>query len=175
MPSYSSRLITAGGVACLLALACSDDGVGPIVPLISCQPIAGGDFLTRGLYVDSFPGSRLREVRMFFSGTVVGNYTISLTVRRNAYDGPLVGADTITINVPTTASDTVPGSFLFANPVIQAGSIVTFQLGQVSGPGTLFYATPANPGCPATETEGTTPPLDTFRREGMGLRIFGPR
>lgn len=175
MPSYPSRLITAGGIACLLALACSDDSVGPIVPLISCEPVAGGDSISRGLYVDSFPGTRLREVQLYFNASVAGDYTITLAVRRNTYDGPLVGADTTTINMPTSAADTVRASFLFANPVIPLGSLVTFKLGKVSGPGTLYYDIPLDPGCPATETQGTTPPLDTFRREGMGLRIFGTR
>ena len=65
-------------------------------------------------------------------------------------------------------------TFTFPEVTVSAGTTVTFTLQQVSGPtASVFYAVPAgDPGCPVVQTEDTTPPLSTFRRNGVEIRIF---
>ena len=58
----------------------------------------------------------------------------------------------------------------FSNAPVTAGTVVTFS--QV-GPLTLFYDTGTGPCANVTQTNGTTPPLDSFRRDSVGVLITG--
>lgn len=53
------------------------------------------------------------------------------------------------------------------------GSIVTFAINPASGGGDLYYAVDPTSDWPVVQTEGTTPPLDTWRRDGIRIRLFG--
>jgi hypothetical protein len=65
--------------------------------------------------------------------------------------------------------------FPFSTSVIPVGTTVTFAMTLLSGPGGLTYDVPngGDAGCGLIETGGTTPPLDTFRRDGVRTRILG--
>jgi hypothetical protein len=179
MHRFSSRhRIVAGFAAVLLALGCGGDngtGPGPVENLISCVPNTGGDFLTRGMYIDSFPGVTLNTVRLYFSATAAENYTISLTARNATYDGTIIASDTIVVALSATTSDTTPGTFDLGAAAVSKGSTVTFLLSQISGSGSTFFHATSDATCPITETTGTTPPLDTFRNIGRGIILRGSR
>jgi hypothetical protein len=85
---------------------------------------------------------------------------------------------TATTEVTLTADDeaNVPATFEFGGVAVTQNSTVTFALELVEGPsGAVFYSVPDNgsESCPVIQTNGTTPPLDTFRRNGVGIVITG--
>ena len=77
-----------------------------------------------------------------------------------------------------------PVDFDFMPAAVTSGSVVTFATTQVSPNtgGFVFYHVGAcdfSPACvtpsPFKETNGTTPPLDSFRRNGVSAIIFDTR
>jgi hypothetical protein len=64
---------------------------------------------------------------------------------------------------------------------VTPGSLVTFSMVSSAGLLSVYYDVGTcglnDPNCvtanPTIETEGTTPPLDTFRRKGVSVRIIG--
>lgn len=136
--------------------------------------MAAGDNVTRGFFIDSFPGVTLDEVHLYFASATAGDYELSLTARRDAYDGALIAADTAMVTLPANSSDSVHTAFVFGRAPVTKGDTVTFAIALVSGPGSVFYSVnTTTAGCPVTQTNGTTPPLDTFRRDGISIHVIG--
>jgi hypothetical protein len=162
-------------VACALLLAVSGAARAQIV---SCPTGACGDQISRGFYVQNFAGSTLGTVQLSYctNGTV-GSYTVSLTVRSGAFNGPQVG----TTQMATFSETGGAASFSFGNAAVTPGATLTFTQALVSGPpgGVVFYDVGPCPfgacsSCPnVVETEDTTPPLSTFRRGSVGVTITG--
>ena len=144
--------------------------------LLTCtNNTSTGDRIDRGFYVPNFPGNSLDSARLVFSSPTAGSYTVRLTVRSNTYDGIVLGSDATTF---TLASSTdLPVTFNFPSTRIRENSRVCFIITELSGPSTsLFYGVnnSFSGGCPTVvETEGTTPPIDTFRRNGVNLILNG--
>ena len=146
--------------------------------VISCPTYGqGGDGLGRGFYVVDYPATNLGRVEMVYWAFQEGTYAISMTVRRDTYDGPIVGTQVITLELPARTS--VTGTFDFGGVSVPQGSTLTFIQAKVVGPGNVYYNRgPCSGGdvnchlCPGIyQTEGTHPPLDTFRRRSVALRI----
>jgi hypothetical protein len=134
----------------------------------------GGDLLDRGFYVATYPGSSLGAVTVAYLASTAGSYTTSMTARLGAYDGPIIGAmQTETETINALGGTEVLVSYNFGGVSVAPGSLVTFAQTVVSGPGAVYYDVgtvfPGPEGL--TETDGTTPPLDTFRRDGVGVII----
>ena len=147
--------------------------------VFNISPTPGGDFIDRGFYVTNYPSTTLVQANLYFSATIAGTYTLSLTARDGAYDGPVLGSSQATVVLDGTTTQTQSISFFFASPAIVNGSTVAFVTQLVNGPAGagVYYAvgdcSGPNPQCDDVfETEGTTPPLDTFRRNGMGIRFL---
>ena len=153
--------------------------------LIACTPEdRGGDQIFRGFYVPSFPGLTLRSVALEllsrpvpeFEGSVAGTYTFDLTARRLTYDGAVVGTSRVSVALDGQSTPVLT-TFGFRDPVVPQGSLVTFSITLVSGPANsvTFYnvPTPDDESCPIVETEGTAPPLSSFRRQGIFATIVG--
>ena len=136
---------------------------------------AGGDQVTRGFYVTNYPGSTLDTVTLAYSeGSGDGAYTVSLTARLNTYGGTIVGS-TQTQVLNLTGPEAI-ATFNFGGAAVPAGSTVTFSQVLVSGPvvsPVLFYDVGTGPCANITQTNGTTPPLDSFRRDSVGVTITG--
>jgi hypothetical protein len=148
--------------------------VGRAETLLVCTNGETGDFYYRGFYVPNYPGNSLDSARLVFSSPTAGSYNVQLTVRSNTYDGIVLGSDTTTFTLVSSTDRAV--TFNFPSIRIRENSRVCFIMTIVSGPGTaLYYAVgPTTGGCPTVvETEGTTPPLDTFRRNGVLLTLTG--
>jgi len=131
----------------------------------------GGDQLFRGIVVPSYPGNNVRLVQLGYGGSTPGIYRITLQIRRGRFDGPLVGAAaTAYLDLPSTSA-AVAVYFDFGGAPVTAGDTLTFTQ-TYSGPGTLFYDV-GNTSCAGAvyQTEGTTPPLDTLRRDSVGIAI----
>ncbi len=131
----------------------------------------GGDDLTRGFYVTSYPGTNLYSVHVQYDANPSGTYTVSMTASLGTYNGPTIGStQTVVVSLPSTSSekDVV---FNFGGASVPSGSTVAFTQTQVSGPGTVYYNTGSGT-CPGVfQTNGTTPPLDTVRRNSVGVEI----
>jgi len=151
--------------------------------LVNIAPVPGGDDIFRGFYLPSYPGSSLSQAILSFSSGTAGTYTFSLTAHAGTYDGPVIGSSQATAALDGVQNDDVATSFNFPELPIAPGSTVAFVIQQVSGPsiGDVFYSVSscdfttscAIPGPQVIETNGTTPPLDTFRRNGVGLKLLG--
>lgn len=152
--------------------------VTPAAPLLACETTGdtGGDQLFRGFYIPEYPGTTLDRVDLFFSADDAGDFTISLTARDGAFDGPVIGSATAAVTLPADRNTFTRGTFDFSGAAVTPGNTVTFALAQVSGPSTtVFYEVPSlgNEDCPVVQTDDTAPPLSTFRRQGVEIAVFG--
>jgi hypothetical protein len=141
--------------------------------LVSCTGGSLGDFNSRGFYVQNYPGITLDSATIQVSGSFAGNYTLALTAHANAYNGPVLGTDTETVALDGNSLDGVNVTFYFPSAPVAKGGIVCFSLTVVGGPASYVYFSIGG-GCPnVIETDGTTPPLDSFRRNGVYLTVTG--
>lgn len=147
----------------------------PLPPLYYCPfKGTGGDSLNRGFYVENFPAARLDRVTLQYYPEAAGLYSLELTAREGGYDGRLIGRRTVTFN-SSGSSDVKRQTYDFGGATVTEGAVVTFSHEIVRQPGSsgIFYDTASNSsGCPdIVQTNGTTPPLDTVRRDSVGLQI----
>jgi hypothetical protein len=143
--------------------------------LLSCpfDPFDGGDNLGRGFYIDDYPGTTLESITLRFDGS--GPTEIELQLRLNSFDGAILG--TINVAPNLTTSDEVVFPF---NVAVPAGSRLVFLPRQISGTqafvqtGYAFLGVADTKTCPrVTETTGQTPPLSTFRRGSIAMKVVG--
>jgi hypothetical protein len=148
--------------------------------------VAFGDLISRGFYHPSYPGRLISTVRTFLSADADGTYTITMTAREGAYDGPVIGTATATVGLIGNAAGPVPVDFDFTPVVVAPGTLVTFSMTQLNpvpeGLPDVFYRVGTcdfSASCPTPnpfkETNGTSAPLDTFRRNGVSVIIFDTR
>ena len=134
----------------------------------------GGDGITRSFYFPDYPGSTLDRVDLFFDGGGAGTARIQLDVREGTFDGPIIGTATVDSNVGET-------TFEFESAPVTPGQTLAFSMELVSGTGPIVYSVACGidedcaAQCPVVQTNGTTPPLDSFRRDAVSVRIFGSR
>lgn len=143
------------------------------VVTFSCpyNPEGAGDGIERGFYVTRYPGKSMRRVSLRLRTSTPGGKTLLLTARSGAYDGPELGsAGLVVLNMGTSTNEF---TFNFGNVPVPAGSTIAFTLVLGEGADTVFLDGGFAPCLDAIETQGTTPPLDTLRRESMGIRITG--
>jgi hypothetical protein len=150
-------------------------------PLVASCPFSGQGFagLEHGFYVTGYPGTNLALVTLGYSATAPGLFSISLTARRNAYDGPMIGVtQTATVHVPAPPAE-ILATFDFGGAPVTPGDTVAFtQIGRELSAdndsfGNLFYDA-GRGSCSNSifETEGTSPPLDAVRGAGVGVAIY---
>lgn len=147
--------------------------------LVSCpfNSMGGDDALSRGFYVQSYPGTNLGEVQLTYWTTVAGSYTISLTARDGTYDGAIIGTtQVVTVDLPATTY--ITKTFDFGGASVISGNTVTFSQAKISGPGSVYYNTgPCGFDLDCTtcsgvyQTSGTSPPLDFIRRRSVAVTI----
>jgi hypothetical protein len=131
---------------------------------------SSGDNIDRGFYVTNYRGTTISNVTLYHLASAAGNRSITLVARRGSYDGPIIGTAGVTRNITTSNSATV---FDFGNAPVPAGSTIAFEQILAGGDGNVRYNVGYGPCADVTETEGTSPPLDTFRRQSAGVRITG--
>ena len=157
--------------------------VNPAVVVLINYPMdpgnTGGDNLNRGFYIKDFPGTSLSQVDLWISDYTAGDYTFELTARENTYDGSIIEKSQAVIHLTADINDNQLVTFNFSSNPIQKNSIVTFSINRVSGPGLCYYAVVGEYGGIAEgdilviQTNGTTPPLDSHRRYGIAIRVYG--
>jgi hypothetical protein len=165
--------------ACALALAPLPvlAQLSPTV-LINCQESVGADFTDRGFYITTYPGDTLDSVTVYLhGGATTYTYQVGLIVTEKVYGGNLLASRSVSVSLgSTTKAVTIP----FSNTPVNQGSRVCFKFNitKPSGAPDLFYQVPAfdYTGCPLVkQTEDTTPPLSTHRRDGVKLIVTGRR
>lgn len=135
-----------------------------------------GDVVDRGIVVPNYPGTNVRLVQIGYGASVAGRYNVTLQIHRGTFDGPTVGTSSIYLDMPGGSFEDVNGLFHFGGeydgaPVTPGDTLALVQT--YSGPGPLTFDVGAASGCggAAYETEGTSPPLDTMRRNGVGIEV----
>jgi len=155
--------------------------VNPALPVLLINyPIdlgnTGGDIISRGFYIKDFPGTSLSEVDLWVSCNMPWDYTLELTARESSYNGTIIEKSQATKYL---YGDKQLITFNFSSNSVQKNSIVTFSISKVSGPGSCYYAVHGEYGGIAEEdilviqTNGTTPPLDSLRRYGIAIKVYG--
>jgi hypothetical protein len=152
--------------------------------IVSCPDNAsptGWDYIDRGFYISSYPGTNLKTVTVDYKARpgFAGSYTITMTARSGSYSGSILGANTVTVNLSDSSFTQV--TFDFGGVSVPNGSIVTFTQSLVSGPpsgdvgynyGTCGLGDQTCNSCPGViETDDTVAPLSTFRRGSVGVTI----
>jgi Repeat of unknown function (DUF5648) len=130
----------------------------------------GGDAISRGFYVSNYAGTTVDTVTIAHAAPDSERRTIRLTMRLNAYNGPILGVSEHTRTIGPEATPTI---FRFDGAVVPAGARLVFTQAVTSGAANVNYDVGAGPCSNVTQTEGTTAPLDDFRRATVGLMITG--
>lgn len=130
----------------------------------------GGDGVARGFYIDNYAGVTLDTVTLRHRAGTTGTRTIQLTARLTSYGGTILGTASVTRSIDSTGSKSV---FDFGNVPVAAGSRITFKQVVTSGDTGVTFDVGDGPCANVTETEGTTPALDTFRRTSVGVIVTG--
>lgn len=152
----------------------------PSTTLIDCPTgLDGGDFTSRGFYIESYPGTTLDVVTLYMetlTGSTSFPYQVMIVVTKDAYNGPSVGSFFTTI---TIGPDQVAVPIQCGHAPINPGDRLCFRLvinKQPSAPD-LGYSVPDfdGPECGVIQTNGTTAPLSTFRRNGVKITVTGRR
>ncbi|ABM32515.1 IPTL-CTERM sorting domain-containing protein [Paracidovorax citrulli] len=145
--------------------------------IVSCpaNTNTGGDGISRSFYLPNYAGTTLDTVTVNYGTATAGSYTVALEARLNAFDGTLVGTanSTTTVAAASVAGGT-PFTFNFNNVAIPANSTITFKQTLIAGPGSLSNNTGQAP-CTGTvtQTNGSTPPLDSARRATLAITVTG--
>jgi hypothetical protein len=150
-------------------------------PLVASCPFSGHVCagLAHGSFVSGDPAPALSPVTLGYSPSTPGLFSISLTARRNAFDGPMIGVtQTATVHVPAPPAETLV-TFDFGGAPVTPGDTVAFtQTGsELSSDndsfGNLFYDA-GRGSCNSSifETQGTRPPLDAVAGAGVGVAIY---
>ena len=175
-------------IGCLPATPTEGEGEGE--GEIECESIllinypmdpedTGGDKLHRGFYIKAFPGTSLSKVDLWIGANEAGDYTFELTAREGTYNGPIIEESQANIYLTENSEDMLVTTFNFSSRPVQMNSIVTFVINKISGSGTCYFATEGEYGdipqedILLIETDGTAPPLDTFKRYGIAIRVYG--
>ena len=90
--------------------------------LYSCPGGAGGDFNSEGFYMPSYPGITLDSATLKLLGYSSGTYQVSLTVRSNTINGPVLGTSTVTVALNAVPGAMVSTTFPFASVPMPKGA-----------------------------------------------------
>ena len=148
---------------------------------VSC-PFGGtpNDHADSGIVVASYPGTNIRRLHIGYGANVSGQYLITATIRRGAFDGPVVGASSIYLTLNANATADVDGFLHFGGAndgaAVTPGDTLTITH-TWSGPGVLFFdagtgAFGSSGSCNGVhETIGTSSPVDVQVRGTFGIQI----
>ena len=134
------------------------------------DPDGGGDYVSRGFYVTNYRGVTIDKVRMRHSTNTPGSKTLQLVARLGRYDGPILGVASVTRNITGADTETV---YDFNDAPVPAGSTIAFVESLTGGTDDVFHNLAYEACGDVVETFGTAPPLDSFYRAGIGIKITG--
>ncbi len=155
---------------CHAALAALAVASAHAATLADCPFIGSGDAVTRGFYVLNFQGATIDTVMLGHAAAIAGERTITLTARQGSFSGPVVGTASVTRDIGTEMSASV---FDFGGARAPTSWLIAFTQTVVAGDPDVTFDAGVGPCTGISETEGTIPPLDTFRRASVGVSIAG--
>lgn len=168
----------ATGAALVLLAATPAALAGPITVIslpFASDVVDGGDFLDRGFYAQNYGADNIDTVELHYFGRTSGDYQVRLIVRQDTYDGTIVATDTVTKHFDAYVIDTIVFQLGAASTTFGGTLTFTQELLMSADPDDIFYYDTGPGGLSdyqgVVETNGTTPPLDTFRRDGVGVVI----
>jgi|GEM_PF-1666773 len=148
---------------------------GALEPALYDCPFGGssGDLPRRGFYLENFPAKRLDDVTLRYYPSQAGDYTVKLTAREGTYDGRVIGGPRTVSFHASGPSDAITRTFDFGGATVTEGATVTFSQEVVDQPtGSRLFYDYGSTACPdITQTNHTDPPLDTHRRDGVGVTV----
>ena len=147
--------------------------------VVSC-PFSGtpDDRADSGIVVTNYSGNNVQRLHIGYGTDTTGQYLITAQIRRGAFDGPIVGSQSIYLNLDENSTADVDGYFHFGGqfdgaPVTPGDTLTITHTW--SGPGVsrrgqrrLRFFRQLR-GC--HETIGTSSPLDVQVRGTMGIQI----
>ncbi|MEQ1831907.1 MAG: hypothetical protein ABL977_02545 [Candidatus Eisenbacteria bacterium] len=175
-------------IAALALTSCGGKDDSPTAPatptpvLLMSYPstAVGGDGIGRGFYIPSYPGTSLSTASIWMSAGTAGSHTVRLIARNATFDGTVIDSASSTVTLPANTSDSTKVTFNFTNKAVTKTTPVTFTITYISGPSTgLFYGVTGDygaltgAGINLVQTNSTTAPLDTFRRNGIAFVLTG--
>jgi hypothetical protein len=145
--------------------------------LAGCALTRGGDRLDRSFYIANYAGSSLEGVEVALSSDATHTQQITLTARLGAFDGPIIGS--ATKMVAFQGDESMQTVFYdYPSAPVPPGSTVAFSYTRSNNDAAIhvFSSGGALP-CLGTvvETNGSSPPLDSVRRNWYGVAVFGSR
>ncbi len=180
MKTHYSQLAKTLAFTAALAMAFCATSLAQISTLIDCPgKNSGGDQTFRGFYVPNYPGQSLNSVTVYMTiddGGGTWPFQIGLTATENTYDGAVIASHWANATLDSTQKAV---TINMGNAPVTPGSTVCFKLfiNQQPGSPIPFYAVPEfSEPCPLVkQTNNTTPPLSTPRRDGVKVQITGER
>jgi hypothetical protein len=138
--------------------------------------------ISRGFYLEDFPGRGLGKVVISYLGTVTGWYRVNLVARLGSYGGSVIGT---VVSEQFWYVPNEPVVFDFGDLAVPRGSTIAFTQTIATSPqgGALDYndgSCPADSGeacaaCPGLyQTEHDTGDLGEIRQGGVAVRITVP-
>jgi hypothetical protein len=149
---------------------------------VVCAPagvVVATESTDRGFYLPSYSGNNLSQVTLYYATDTGqgGLYSISLTARRNSFDGPVIGSTQIRTVVLTdlTVAPT-PVTFDFGGAPVTPGDTIAFtqsaqNIDPVNGPVLFDVGGAACTTGSSIETNATVPPLDGQRNTQIGITV----
>jgi hypothetical protein len=116
----------------------------------------GGDAISRGFYVSNYAGTSVVTVTIAHAAPDSERRTIRLTMRLNAYNGPILGVSEHTRTIGPEATPTI---FRFDGAVVPAGARL-FTGGDIRA-ANVNYDVGAGPCSNVTQTEARRRPSTT--------------
>ncbi len=133
---------------------------------------SAGDLITRGFYVKNYRGTTIDLVKLRHAtgSDNAGTKTILLVARLGSYDGPILGTASVTRSVTASGTESV---FDFGDVPVQAMSTIAFTQSLTAGTTPVYYDLGFESCDDVVQTQGTSPPLDSVRRDRVGVKIVG--
>lgn len=190
--SLSNSWVIKGGVvataiAIPVAILNADDDSEPRL-VVDCPEGGGADLVGRGFHVPWPSGTTLQRVELYLWSFAPGPYEFTLTAYEEEFGGREIGSSSVSVEFPVV--DRRPDW----GPIFPFPTVFSFDTGPLYvsripfrlslPPGfylPIYFAVSGcevgdmacETSCPIVETEGTAPPLDTFRRRGIRARLYG--
>ncbi len=166
-----------GSVNTVLSITVNANGALSLENLISYSTNpSGGDSITRAFYIEAYPGTSLKSVTLWFYTGTTQTYNITLKAVADTFDGAVLGVKTVAAGLNATLSPVV---FEFDPELsITENNVVAFIITKAESE-TVFMGTASDEttalgaACIVTQTNGTTAPLSTWRRDGISIIVNG--
>jgi MYXO-CTERM domain-containing protein len=166
----SKRRIAALGAGALVSFGATQSAFASEVTLTDCMTDGGnsGDNPDRAFYLQNFPAQNLGTLTLAIVNDSAGGETVTVTAHHATFDGAVIGAVSASLSAAGAGDRRL--AFDFGGVPTIPGDTIALAVTYVTDAGGIFLDTGNSP-CAAVETNGSSAPLDTFRRNSMGVIV----